>query len=324
VLIGPELRALRADDGPLRTAQAAMHARIADWRDSAAVRAVDDALAAYDAGAEIGALTVLAELMAARGARDYADSFVAGLLRALGDQPLGHIALRHFHEGGRSSLVLSRVGKVTLSLETRVGVSLSEAPARRVVLTDMESRDVVLAGAMEGRLVRAQEGADGMSFAIVPMVLRTGDTSVRYGRREAMAVDRVEGRFTRLRLQRRGDIPAPARAYDLATGALIGQASADLANSRRTLMIALLGRMGRGEDAPVLAAIARDVGDTDVRWQAVRECLGLDTATGFGLLGELARRIGDPIRDDAAPLRARLLEQHPQLAALEGAPPCPA
>ena len=52
------------------------------------LRAVDEALAAYDAGAEIDALTVLAELMTACGARDYADTFVAGVVRALGAQSL--------------------------------------------------------------------------------------------------------------------------------------------------------------------------------------------------------------------------------------------
>ena len=81
--------------------------------------------------------------------------------------------------------------------------------------------------------------------------------------------------------------------------------------------------MNRREDAPVLAGIARDADEVALRWEAVRECLGLDTATGFHLLGEIARRVGDPIQPEAAALRVQLLEAHPQLAALEERPQCP-
>lgn len=301
-----------------------MHRRISTWRDSAPVRAVDEALAAYDAGAPFDQIPVLGALMTERGARNHVDPLMTVLARTLGAQPLGHVALRHIHDGRRSSLILSRAGRVTLSLETRIGSPTPDLPARTCVLTDVESHDLVLGGAMDGRLIRAVEGEETASFAIMPLSLRTGDTSVRHGRREVVALDRIAGCFTRLRLQRLAEVPAPARAYDLVTGARVGQASPDVAISRRALMVALLGRMDRAGDAPVLADIARDAADTDLRWEAVRECLGLDTATGFRLLGELARRVGDPIQADAAALRARLLAQHPQLAALEDGSPCPA
>lgn len=323
MLIAPELRALRVDDGPQCTAQAAMHASIAAWRESAPVRAVDEALAAYDAGAELGELPLLEALMTYRGAREYTATFVASVTGALERQPLGHVALRHAHDEERSSLVLSRAGRVTLALETRVRGGSTGEPAQCCVLTDIESRDIVLAGAMEGRLIQTREHADSWSFAVTPLALCRGNTSIRYGRRDVLAIDRIAGCFTTLRLQRRADVPEPARAYDIATGTQIGQASADVATSRRALMIALIGRMERAEDAPVLADVARGAGDPDLRWEAVRECLGLDTATGFRLLGELARRIGDPIRPDARGLHARLLAQHPQLATLEGDARCP-
>jgi hypothetical protein len=58
-----------------------------------------------------------------------------------------------------------------------------------------------------------------------------------------------------------------------------------------------------------------------VRWQALRECLALDTATGFAALGRLAATTDDPLAAPAQALHAQLLERYPALAGVE---PCPA
>jgi len=323
VLIRSELRALRADDGPQRTAQAEMHRRIGAWRDSARVRAVDEALACFAAGERLADLPALAELTTYRGAREFVDALVAELVSGLDALPLAHVAFRHTHHAGRSSLMLSRAGRVTLSLECRTPAFAAGEDPSSCVLSDIDSWDVVLAGGMAGRLIRAREESGSLTFEQDPLVLRRGDTNGRRGNREVLAIEHIASCLTLLRLQRRAEVATPARAYDLATGALIGQASGDVRESRRALMVALLGRMNRREDVPVLAGIARDADEVALRWEAVRECLGLDTATGFRLLGELARRIGDPIQPDAAALRVQLLEAHPQLAALEERPQCP-
>jgi hypothetical protein len=88
------------------------------------------------------------------------------------------------------------------------------------------------------------------------------------------------------------------------------------------MMLAVLGRMGRADAAPALAEMARD-GCEHVRWQAVRECLALDTAEGFRTLAAIARDPADSLAAQAGTLRAQLLEAHPQLAILEERP-CPA
>ena len=117
--------------------------------------------------------------------------------------------------------------------------------------------------------------------------------------------------------------PAPSREYDLASGALLRQAAGDIRTSRHEAMLALLGRMGRVEAAPVMAAIAREPGDASLRWQALRECLALDSGTGFDALCELAGTVADPLAVPSGALRARLSEEHPALRAREPTA-CPA
>lgn len=51
-----------------------------------------------------------------------------------------------------------------------------------------------------------------------------------------------------------------------------------------------------------------------LRWQALRECLGLDSGAGFAALTGIAQRSDDPLAAPAGALRAQLLEAYPQLA----------
>ena len=83
------------------------------------------------------------------------------------------------------------------------------------------------------------------------------------------------------------------------------------------MMAALLGRMGRADAAPVLAELALQQGEDSLRWQALRECLALDTAQGFAALLSLARNADDPLCAEAGALRVQLVEAHPQLLQLE-------
>lgn len=324
MLIGAELRALQGDGGPQRAAQAAMQRRVAEWRDRASVRAVAAALAPFEAGGEPEELPALAQLMTQDGARAFADTLVTELVEVLGTAPLAHVALRHTNDARRSTLLLTRVGRVSLSLETRVAQPGGEPMATTAVLSDIDTWDMVLAGAVEGRLLEAREAGGKTRFTGTAVRLQEGDLCVRRGRSQVLSIARIERCFTVLRLQRRAHSPAPAQAIDLASGDLVRQAAGDLRDSRREMMVGLLGRMERSEDAPVLAEIAREAGCLSLRWEAVRQCLGLDTATGFRLVAELTRRHGDPIQPDAAALRAHLLALHPQLEALEGGDRCPA
>ena len=136
--------------------------------------------------------------------------------------------------------------------------------------------------------------------------------------REALLFDQVDGALLMLRLQRRHDLMQPKRAYALEGGALLHQASATPRESRHEVAVALLGKMGRIDAAPLLAEIARDeTHGASLRWQALRECLGLDTKSGFWTLTAIARAGADPLAVPAGALRAQLLEAYPQLAEVE-------
>ena len=61
------------------------------------------------------------------------------------------------------------------------------------------------------------------------------------------------------------------------------------------------------------AAMAEERGGQSLRWQALRECLGLDTALGFATVCRIAAQPDDPLSAPAGALRAQLLETYPQL-----------
>ena len=70
------------------------------------------------------------------------------------------------------------------------------------------------------------------------------------------------------------------------------------------------------ELAPVLASIAQEDCAADLRWQALREGLGLDTAGGFAALARVAGQADDPLAAPAAALEAQLLASYPALEEL--------
>jgi hypothetical protein len=126
-----------------------------------------------------------------------------------------------------------------------------------------------------------------------------------------------------LRLHRVAAQPKPTRALALADGTVVHRASGDLAASRSEMMLTVLGRMGHAAAAPEMASLAGEPGEPSLRWQALRECLALDTTAGFAALLAIARAADDPLCAAAGALRAQLVETHPQLLALED-DPCPA
>ena len=117
--------------------------------------------------------------------------------------------------------------------------------------------------------------------------------------------------------------PRPGREYCAASGKLLHQSAGAIATSRQEATVALLGRMGRTDAAPAMAMLATGEGDMSLRWQALREALALDSATGFAALCTIARRGDDALAGQAGALRAQLLETYPELAQLEDKQ-CPA
>jgi hypothetical protein len=231
--------------------------------------------------------------------------------------------MRHFTNGTISTLLIGRNGPVSLALVAIDGVALSRrSPAESVSFAPNHSWERVMAGRATGHFIDAVPlpGGDARisreSFA-----LAAGNVVVRDSARRAIRLDRVEGTLVSLRLQRRRENNALTREYRLSDGALIHQTAGNPRDSRFELAAALLGRMGRTDAAPMLAAMTREDRPASLRWQLLRECLSLDTAEGFAALTTLATSPGDPLAAPAGALRAQLLEQYPQLAGIE---PCPA
>jgi hypothetical protein len=214
--------------------------------------------------------------------------------------------------------MLAREGDCLLTLVAIDGAGLASRPQPRSAgFAPAEEWEVVIAGTGKARLVERC----GDRIATHGLDLSPGLALGRDGAREALIFDAVDGSLLMLRLQRRHDLMQPKLEISLEDGSVLHRASATPAESRLEIAVAVLGRMGRADAAPVLAEIARDESHGDsLRWQALRECLGLDTRTGFWTLTVIARAGSDPLAIPAGALRAQLLEAYPQLAEVEACP----
>ncbi len=326
MIIHPELRALRADDRPQRDAQGVLVAAARDWREVPENAAVLADLAAFAEARPLAECQALASLFeedrddAARFVNAFACDMVAALRRA----PLGHLAMRHYADEVLATLLLAQAGNVSMTLVATMGEELAARPAPRTVdFGPRESWERVLSGRGEAELVECRSIAeDGRAdLRRRPISLFPGKVVSRDAARQSLQLRSVEGCLVTLRLQRRHLAAGATREYALADGALVHQAAANPRDSRIELMLALLGRMGRADAAPLMRGLALDQGSDALRWQALRECLALDSASGFAALTAIAARAGDPLRTPAGTLRDQLVAAYPQLEDIE---PCPA
>jgi hypothetical protein len=319
--IDPAIAALRADRSLQQQAQVAMGATGAAWRGDRAVAPAIEDLDRYGAGAPLEACPAL-EAMFTDGvtAPDLAAALARHFVPVLREREFAHPPFRHSHAGALSTLLLARSGRACLTIHAREPGQWSYNLAG---YTDALRHEAVLAGEGEGRILRCAKRPDGTyQLDSETMPLAAGDRLALDLGSETLQVVSARVRLVTLRLQREAADPAPSREHALPDGRLLRQASGAIRSSRQEMMLALLGRMGRAEAAPVMAEMACEDGDPSLRWQAMRESLALDTATGFAALVALARRPHDPLARAAGALRAQLVEAHPELLALEAT--CPA
>lgn len=307
----PAIAALRDDDAPQRQAQAYLATVFDRWWEGQG-----DVLADLPRLARRGELAdapALARLFAPGGAALFAQGLIEAMVRGLNEAPLGHVPARHFTDGVTSTLLLGRSGPVTLALAAVDGAGWAQRPVPTTVsYTPTRHWDVVLAGHGQGDLV----GADGCA----PLSLAPGVICHRDGMGQAFHLRQVDGCLVWLRLQWRDPHGVPTRMHDLASGALVRQIAGTMRESRQMVMLSLLGRMGHRAAAPIMAAMACEEGPADLRWNALREAMGLDTALGFAALSAMVDDAGDPLNGPARAWRDRLLQDHPQLERLM---PCP-
>ena len=312
--VGPAIAAMRRDRAPQLRAQAAMFAAREGWRGETRVAPVLAQLEDHGRGAALADCPALAELFAGGDvAAHFVASFCAIFAGALRQERFGQLPFRHGFDGALSTLLLARSGRARLTL---VAQEPGAYHAACVSLSDGTRHDTVLAGEAEARLMRRRP--DGL-FDHELLCLSAGRRLTLDLAGEALFVRRVARRLVSLRLHLAPRSPAPTREYALADGTLQQQSAGDIRYSRHEMMLALLGRMKRRETAPLMAEIAGEAWPDALRWEALREALALDTASGFAALSRISRSPTDPLAAAAGALRAQLIEAHPELLAFEEA-----
>ena len=315
--IDPALRALRTNPAPQRAAQSSLEDAKADWRNDSRNAAIFEDFRRYGAGVDLAECAALRRLFVEpeKSAR-VVSGLVSKLLPEIFAHPLGQVPFRHQYSGGMAIMQLAAAGEAAISLvmcERRANA----ARPQTVCFTDSERHEIALAGAGTLQIVRRAQAADDQArLSCRPLAIGEGQSLSLSGMFDTKFIEFVEDRLVILRLSRTAAAPQASLEFRLSDGKLVHRASGNKGDSQHEMMLSLLGRMGREDAAPVMAEMTRE-GSDHVRWQALRECLSLDTARGFAALSALARDAQDPLASDAGALRAQLIGAHPQLAICE-------
>ena len=313
--VAPAIAALRDNDVPQRQAQAAIQDAWDAWRGEASVSPALAELEHFGRGARLEDCPALERIFSAPAV---AERLIADLSRkfcaTLARHPLAQPPFRHGFNGASSTMMIARTGRAQLLLQACEPGSYAYGGTS---FSDGLRYDAVIGGAARGVIARIRGPHEQVRFVDEAIDLRPGTRLAFHSASETLLVTQVERRLVSLRLVRTFADPGPNREYCRESGRLLHQAAGSLATSRKEMMVALLGRMGRADAAPAMAALARAPGDDSLRWQALRECLALDSGPGFAALSHIARDVHDPLADPAGALRAKLVEAHPQLAQLE-------
>lgn len=318
--IDPQMNALRGDGAARRASQTALEAVRDDWLANAAAGVAEE-LALYGEGAELADCPKLSALVGRVGvASTFVEALLGPMLEQVAAHPLGHVPLRHQRSDNFATIQLLQNGRAALSLLAYDDI---DGPLTSASFSDGERHEVVLAGALDVALLHiVDETGSAASIESTMRRLVPGEVIHCSGDRSTRVIKAVHGRCVILRLARSAENPSDMRQFSLEDGRLLHRASGSRTDSRREMAMAVLGRMGRKDAAPLLAELAWE-GGSHIRWQSLRECLALDTATGFMTLVRIAADPTDPLSAPAGALRASLLEAHPQLLQLE-ALQCPA
>ena len=311
MLVDPAIVRLRREAAP----QPQVDAALAAWRAQPEVVAVLEALAAYGAGAGLAAGGTLARLLADHAAAlRFAGGLIDPLMAALRAEPLAQLPLSFSVKPGLARIRLAQSGRAILSL----AVFARRAAVRpaSVLFEDGEAHELVLAGAGEAASYRI--GTDGLSHAAAPFA--PGPYITRKGADEARQIVAVTQPLLVLQLTREAAAPAPSREVALPNGALLQTISACKRSSQQMMALGVLGALAHSPALAAMEQLARDMAAArDLRWEALRQVLGLDTARGYALLAQLAARRSDALAEPAARLQSDLLAAYPELAALEPA-----
>ncbi len=325
--IHPDIAALRSDPALQRQAHAPMAAAYEGWQNGTLCKSVAAELANYAAGQTLAECEQLMRLVTdIEAAQGFVAEWQTGLLGALRDQPLGSIPSRHSISVGLTTVQLMTSGNARLSLlayEERADI----AEPTSVMFTDGQAHEIVLAGKAHGIRYKCDPvTADRATIAAAPILYEQAYSISLNSASETRQFITVDGSILLLQLTRTPDRPQPSKAYALADGKLIHQASGNKRASQHFLALDVLGAMERADAVPVMTelALSRDE-EVDLRWEAVRQTLSLDAGHGLSLLQRLADIPDDPLFVPSTALFQSLIQANAQIACLaKETAPCPA
>ena len=272
-------------------------------------------LSAYGAGAALGAAPALARLVRDHAAAlALAQSFITPVMAALRAEPLAQLPLGHASPPGIARIRLAESGRASLALAAYARAGYRQPGS--ALFEDGEAHEIVLAG--EGQALHHRIGAGGLESRTIRCA--PGTRLARGGAQEARQFVAVARPLLVLQLVREAAAPAPSREIALPDGALLQAIDASKQTSQQMMALAVLGALDHRPALEPMARLARDGGAArDLRWEALRQVLGLDTMRGLALLDELAARVGDPLQYPALRLRRDLRAAYPELATREPA-----
>ena len=319
--IHPDLRRLKSDPVLQRQAQVAVEQARNAWLQRPDVASVLEDLSAYGAEESLFDCLALETLMVSPDkARTIIEALMHGMGNVLREYLVAQIPFRHQYSGGISVLQLAESGSAVLSLVTHEALPKArQQTAQSICFSSGERHECYLSGEAKADIfeILADEG-DKVSLDLVQQDISAGGCLSLTGARKARLIHSITGSLTMLRLGRKPARPEPTREFRIADGALLHRASGDRRESREEMAMALLGQMGRTDAVPAIETMTK-AGSEHIRWQALRECLALDTRAGFAALTQIACDSDDTLCGNAGTLRAQLLEAHPQLTQLEKA-----
>ena len=317
MFVRDELKALRGDDREARTHRVAMEEALEDCRREPRLAAVLEELLRYGEGGDFAHCPALVALFEHTGAaRDLLRPLIGRLTALHRAYPLAQLAFRHRSQAGAHVLQIAARGHATLSLVLQD----QDAGAEHIIATfaDADQREVVLTGKANACLFEiVAEERDRVILNSVRTELQSGARMKCTGPRQSRLIKPSHDSLLTLRLARTAGRPRPTRRIDVRSGRIVHRASGNAADSRAELAMLLLGRMGRDDALPVLAARTR-TGDAQLRWQALRQCLALDAAAGLPLLERIAKDHADPLYQAARALLAQLQRERPSLLSEPG------
>lgn len=321
--IHPNIAALRSDVTAQRRIAGRMTRVKTRWVSDDAVQALEQDLQRYGAGEDLGGCLSLQRLVTDQcAASDFAMVWTGAFIPALREEPLGNAPFRYRCSAGFSSIQLLQSGGAALSL-----VAYEPKPDSQVrmpssaLFSDREAAEIVLSGSGTGAYHCLSNTEQGGSVAIITseLRLRPGTRISLDGPSQARQIVSADRAMVVLQLSRLPVKPAPSREYRLADGALLRRICGDKAASQRLMALSVLGALRSGHDALQHSALDQSEED-EVRWEAVRQLLALDTARGFAVLGIIADEDRDALVRPAKLLLEQLMVNQPALARMRVEP----